>query len=267
MKDLNIAYIQTNLFWEDKTNNLKNLSRLLDQVHPDSNLILLPETFNTAFPVDPTRFAEPEEDSLTIDWMRQQAKDHYATIAGTLLTSKDGSYHNTLVWMRPDGKFYTYYKRHPFSIGGEDKLVERGQESLIVNINGWRIKTMVCYDVRFPVWARNHYRDGQYDYDAAIYLANFPDSRMVVWNTLLVARAIENQAYIIGVNRIGDDPNGLHYSGESQVVDARGNVISKIAPYEEGVAHCSLSYEKLDSFRKKFPLGPDGDSFTLNVCH
>lgn len=262
MFDLSIAYIQTDLRWEDKVANLENFSRLLDKVQNGTDLILLPETFTTAFPVDPRQFAEPL-DGETMCWLSAMAKEKNAVVCGTLLLEIGRTYYNSLVWMCPDGSYELYHKRHPFSIGGENQLVTRGEERLLVELKGWRIRPMVCYDVRFPVWARNRYENGQYEYDLAFYLANFPDSRMIVWNGLLVARAIENQAYIIGVNRIGDDPNGLHYSGESQVVNARGEVISKVEAYQEGVAHCTLSVEILTHFREKFPLGPDWDTYTV----
>lgn len=263
MSDLNIAYIQTNLVWEDKQANLANFDRLLERVRPGTDLILFPETFNTAFPVDPRRFAETV-DGLTMQWLAAKAREKGAVACATFLLEVEGKYRNSLVWMRPDGSYELYFKRHPFSIGGENRLVARGEMPLLVELKGWRVKPMVCYDVRFPVWARNRYENGQYAYDLGLYLANFPDSRMVVWNSLLVARAIENQACFVGVNRIGDDPNGLRYSGESQVVNARGEVVSKIEPYHEDVAHCALSYESLQRFRDKFPLGPDWDAFAIH---
>ena len=263
MKNLNIAYIQADLKWEDKAANLEHFGQLLGQVRPDTDLILMPETFTTAFPVDPKQFAEKEA-GPTMQWLKNQAQTKNAVIATTFPLDIDGHYYNSLVWMRPDGSYEKYFKRHTFTMGGEDKLVERGDKQLIVELNGWRIRPMVCYDIRFPVWARNRYTDGRYEYDLAFYLANFPDSRMIVWNTLLVARAIENQAYWIGVNRVGEDANSLHYSGESQVINARGEVISKAEPYQEAVLHCTLDYEKLERFRQKFPLGPDWDHFTIN---
>ena len=262
MQNLNIAYIQADLVWEDKTANLERFGQLLDQVRPGTDLILMPETFTTAFPVDPKQFAE-KEDGPTMQWLRGQAKAKKAVIATIFPLDVDGHYYNSLVWMRPDGSHELYFKRHTFTMGGEDQLVERGEKQLVVELNGWRIRPMVCYDIRFPVWARNRYQDGQYEYDLAFYLANFPDSRMVVWNTLLVARAIENQAYWIGVNRVGEDAHGLHYSGESQVINSRGEIISKAEPYQECVLHCTLDYEKLQRFREKFPLGPDWDGFEI----
>lgn len=262
MQNLNIAYIQADLKWEDKDANLVHFSQLLEKVKPSTDLILMPETFTTAFPVDPKIFAETVDDP-TMQWLREQAKTQNAVIATTFPLSIEGHYYNSLVWMRPDGSYELYFKRHTFTMGGEDKLVERGDRQLIVELNGWKIRPMVCYDIRFPVWARNRYENGQYEYDLAFYLANFPDSRMIVWNTLLVARAIENQAYWIGVNRVGDDVNGLRYSGESQVINSRGEVISKAEPYQEAVMHCTLDGEVLQRFRQKFPLGPDWDKFTI----
>lgn len=262
MPDLHIAFLQCDLRWTDREANLNHIDGFLQQVQPGTDLVLLPETFTTAFPVDPRLYSETP-DGPTLLWMRNRAKTLNAVVCGTLLLDIDGCYRNSLVWMRPDGNYELYHKRHPFSIGGEDLLVKKGETPLIVEWKGWRIKPLVCYDLRFPVWARNRYRDGRYDYDFAFYLANFPDSRMVVWNTLLVARAIENQSYVAGVNRVGDDPNGLHYSGASQAVNARGEVLAGLAPYDEGLVHCTLEHEALQRFRTKFPLGPDWDDFSV----
>lgn len=258
MKNLNISLIQSDLQWEDKTANLAHFTEMMKKVGNDSDLILLPETFTTAFPVDPLIFAETL-DGQSMLWLREMAKEKNAVVCGTILLKINDLYHNTAIWMRPDGTFELIHKRHPFSIGGENKSITAGDEKKIVVLNGWKIRPLVCYDIRFPVWARNTYDDGEYGFDLMFYLANFPDSRMIVWNGLLVARAIENQAYCIGVNRVGDDPHGLHYSGESQVVSPRGEVLAKIEPYKEGVVRCELDAESLLRFRTKFPLGPDWD--------
>ena len=231
MQNLNIAYIQADLKWEEKTANLQHFSQLLEQVRPETDLILLPETFTTAFPVDPKVFAETE-DGPTMQWLQYQAKAKNAVIATTFPLEKDGHYYNSLVWMRPDGSYELYFKRHTFTMGGEDKLVERGDHQLIVELKGWHIRPMVCYDIRFPVWARNRYQNGHY------------------W---------------IGVNRVGEDANDLHYSGESQAINSRGEVISKAEPYQEAVLHCTLDGEKLERFRQKFPLGPDWDKFRIDI--
>ena len=262
MNNLRICYIQADLQWEDPVGNLEHFDQLLKEVPSETDLVLLPETFNTAFPVDPKEFAETTE-GPTVQWMKQQAQTIHAVICGTILLEVDGHDHNSLVWMRPDGSFELYHKRHTFTIGGETLPVERGTEPLIVELNGWRIKPMVCYDIRFPNWSRNHYGNGEYEYDLGIYLANFPASRMNVWNTLLKARAIENQAYFIGVNRVGDDPEGVHYSGFSQAISAKGETLSMAEPDTEAVMSFVLEYDPLQHFREKFPVGKDWDSFCL----
>ena len=263
MNNLNVTYIQADLQWQDQQANLEHFSELLNEVPSDTDLVLLPETFNTAFPVDPKVFAETV-DGPTMKWMKQKAHELNAVVCGTLLLEVDGHYHNSLVWMRPDGGYEMYHKHHTFTLGGETLPVERGTESLIVELNGWHIKPMICYDIRFPVWSRNHCENGRYEYDLGLYLANFPASRIFVWDTLLMARAIENQAYFIGVNRVGDDPDGVHYSGDSQIINPKGEVICMARSDVEAVVSMSLNFEKLQSFREKFPVGKDWDSFTLN---
>ena len=259
---MKLTYIQADLQWQNKQANLNHFDELLKEVPSETDLVLLPETFNTAFPVDPKEFAETA-DGPTMLWMKQKAQELNAVVCGTLLLEVDGHYHNSLVWMRPDGSFELYHKRHTFTLGGETLPVERGSDSLIVELKGWRIKLMICYDIRFPVWSRNHYQDGRYEYDLGIYLANFPASRMDVWNTLLSARAIENQAYFVGVNRVGEDPEGVRYSGCSQLLNAKGEMLNMARPSMEAVVPCELDYEKLQSFREKFPVGKDWDSFQL----
>lgn len=259
---MKLTYIQADLQWQNKQANLEHFDELLKQVEPQTDLVLLPETFNTAFPVNPKEFAETT-DGPTMLWMKQKAQELNAVVCGTLLLEVDGHYHNSLVWMRPDGSFELYHKRHTFTLGGETLPVECGSESLIVELKGWRIKPMICYDLRFPVWSRNHYQDGRYEYDLGIYLANFPASRMDVWNTLLSARAIENQAYFVGVNRVGEDPEGVRYSGCSQLLNAKGEMLNMAKPCMEAVVPCELDYEKLQSFQEKFPVGKDWDSFQL----
>lgn len=263
MNKLNITYIQADLRWQDKQGNLEHFSELLKEVPDGTDLVLLPETFNTAFPVDPKAYAETTDGS-TVLWMKQKSQELNAVICGTFLLEVGGHYHNSLVWMRPDGSFELYHKRHTFTLGGENLPVERGSEPLIVELNGWHIKPMICYDIRFPVWSKNHYQDGRYEYDLGVYLANFPASRIFVWDTLLMARAIENQAYFIGVNRIGDDQDGVHYSGDSQIINPKGEVICMARSDMEAVVPFALDYEKLHSFREKFPVGKDWDSFTIN---
>ncbi len=262
MNNLNIVLIQADLRWEDPEGNREHFDQLMTEVPADTDLVLLPETFNTGFPVDPVKFAETP-DGVTMNWLKAKAQKLDVVVCGTLLLKGDGHYHNSLVWMRPDGSYELYHKGHTFTIGGEKEPIERGEEALVVELKGWKIKPMVCYDIRFPVWARNGYHDGNFDYDLGIYLANFPSSRIFVWDTLLMARAIENQAYYIGVNRIGDDPEGIHYSGDSQIINPKGEVICMVRSDVEAVVPFSLDYEKLQNFREKFPVGKDWDSFHL----
>lgn len=261
MKNLNITFIQANLLWENPEENRKHFDQLMTKVPSDTDLVLLPETFNTGFPVDPVKFAETP-DGPTMTWMKAKANQLNAVVCGTLLLNADGHYHNSLVWMCPNGNYELYHKRHTFTIGGEKEPIERGEEPLIVELNGWKIKPMVCYDIRFPMWARNHYHEGVFDYDLGIYLANFPSSRIFVWDTLLMARAIENQAYFIGVNRIGNDPEGVHYSGDSQIINPKGEVIYMTRSDVEAVVPFTLDYERLQTFREKFPVGKDWDQFS-----
>ena len=262
MDNLQITCIQADLRWEDPQGNREHFDQLMNEVPSGTDLVLLPETFNTGFPVDPVKYAETP-DGPTMTWMKAKAKKLNAVICGTFLLKIDGHYHNSLVWTRPDGSYELYHKRHTFTLGGETEPIEHGEKPLIVELKGWKIKPMVCYDIRFPVWARNRCQNGVYDYDLGIYLANFPESRIRVWNTLLQARAIENQVYYIGVNRVGDDPEEVHYSGESQVISPKGKVLTKAATDLEAVLSCVLDYEKLQKFREKFPVGKDWDPFQL----
>lgn len=260
MSELLISFIQADLRWEDPDGNRTHFDQFLKEVPSGTDLVLLPETFNTGFPVDPLRFAETL-DGHTMNWLSNKAQELNAVICGTMLLYVDGHYHNSLVWMRPDGSYELYHKRHTFAMGGEKEPIEPGKAPLVVELKGWKIKPMICYDIRFPLWARNHYQHGVYDYDFGIYLANFPESRIEVWNTLLKARAIENQTYYIGVNRIGDDPEEVHYSGESQLISPKGKVISKAEPDKEAILSCTLDYEKLLKFREKFPVSKDWDDY------
>ncbi|MBP5797538.1 MAG: nitrilase family protein [Bacteroidales bacterium] len=266
MSELRISLIQADLRWEDPDGNRTHFDQLLKEVPTGADLVLLPETFNTGFPVDPLKFAETQ-DGPTMNWLSNKAQELNAVICGTMLLNIDGHYHNSLVWMRPDGSYALYNKRHTFAIGGEKEPIEPGKAPLVVELKGWKIKPMICYDIRFPLWARNHYQNGVYDYDLGLYLANFPESRIEVWNTLLKARAIENQTYYIGVNRIGDDPEGVHYNGKSQMINARGEILCLAEPDQETVLSFALDYEALQHFREKFPVGKDWDSFCTHTNH
>ncbi len=262
MNDLNILYIQSRLAWEDAATNRKHFSEIIQKKVHNHDLIILPETFTTGFPVDPVPLAETLEGE-SFQWMREVASKTGAVITGSMLLRHNGFYTNSLIWMRPNGTYERYDKRHVFSMGSEHEKINPGNQTLLVQLKGWNIRPMVCYDLRFPVWSKNHYENDAFEYDLVLYIANWPAVRAYPWNQLLIARAIENQAYIIGVNRIGEDGLGNDYIGNSKVVDAKGNVVSEAPANEEVAVSATLSLDSLQKFRAKFNVGPDWDTFNI----
>jgi predicted amidohydrolase len=219
---------------------------------------VLPEMFSTGFSMAPGRLAE-SMDGDTLRWMRETAGRHKIILCGSLIIEENGSYFNRLVWMQPDGKCSSYDKRHLFAYAGEDGHYSAGQRKLIVQVKGWRICPMVCYDLRFPVWARNV--PGS-EYDVLLYAANWPERRSLAWKTLLQARAIENQAYCIGVNRVGTDGKNIAYSGDSSVFGPLGELLWQ-GPNVEAVHTVSLSRQVLEAARSQFPFLRDADNFLI----
>lgn len=264
MQSLKLAYIQANLIWEDTKANLEHFDRLFEQLNQHNDLIVLPETFTTGFPVDPAKFAQPLN-GLAMDWMRQNAARLDAVICGSILMERDGFFYNTLVWMRPDGSFELYNKRHVFRMGGEHELINPGNEMITVVLKKWKIRPLICYDLRFPVWSHNRYSNGSWDYDLLLYVANWPAVRSYPWKQLLIARAIENQAYVLGVNRVGVDGLKNHYSGDSCLLDAKGNYSSQAIASKEMIVESELDADALQLFRDKFNVGLDWDQF--NIIH
>ena len=264
MKELEILYIQSDLAWENPAQNRKNFEKKIQAQGQGCDIIVLPETFTTGFPVDPAPFAETT-DGESIAWMRQMAAQTGAVVTGSLLLNDNNSYTNALIWMRPDGTFERYDKRHVFSMGGEHKHIKAGNSQLVVELKGWKIRPMVCYDLRFPVWSKNRYENGSFEYDLAIYVANWPAVRTYPWDALLVARAIENQACVLGVNRVGTDGQGNIYSGHSKLIDAKGTVISEAPEDKESAMRVTLSGKQLQQFRNKFNVGCDWDRFEITI--
>ncbi|MFK5856399.1 MAG: nitrilase-related carbon-nitrogen hydrolase, partial [Bacteroidota bacterium] len=229
------------------------------------HLIILPETFTTGFPVDPNNFAE-EITGKSVSWMKQMATKYNTVITGSLLIKTGNEYANTLVWMLPDGSFSTYNKRHVFSMGGEHERITAGTKKLIVNFMGWKIRLMICYDLRFPVWSKNLYdKDDGFEYDIAIYVANWPAVRSYPWKTLLLARSMENQAFIIGLNRVGVDGPGNKYSGDSMIIDAKGKILAQGVEGKNDALSVTLSHQEITDFRKKFNVGNDWDNFVIET--
>ena len=266
MIDLRIAIIQTDLHWEDISANLAMLDEKVRAVTEEVDLIALPEMFSTGFSMSVERLAEPMNGSA-VQWLQQAAKLKNCVIAGSLMLydEKDGvkNYYNRLVWMKPDGKYETYDKRHLFSLSSEPKEYTAGEKRLIANINGWNICPMICYDLRFPVWSRNAINEKrETSYDVLLYSANWPDRRATAWKTLLQARAIENQCYVIGVNRIGVAADGMTHSGDSSVIDPLGNILYR-KENEADIAIVHLNYEEMIKVRRQLPFLKDADEFEL----
>ncbi len=262
--ELNITIIQSDLYWEDVKKNLSQFDVMLDQLPSATDLVVLPEMFNTGFSMSPVDIAETMEGN-TIDWMRQKASRINAVITGSLAVLENGMYYNRLIWMRPDGTYSFYNKRHLFRMGNEQHHFVQGEERLIVELKGWKIFPLVCYDLRFPVWSRNHYSEKGYEYDLLIYVANWPAARAAVYKNLLVARAIENLCYVVGVNRIGKDGNGIAHQGDSTVIDFKGNHITALSAEYSGSSTIQIKRTDLENFRNKFQVGPDWDHFEITL--
>lgn len=254
---MKILLLQTDIRWQSPDENRRRASEWID-ASPEADLVVLPEMFTTGFCTAPKGVAE-QADAETLAWMRETAARHDTAVAGSVATEEDGRYYNRFYFVRPDGTYTLYNKRHLFTFAGEDKHYEAGQERVIVEWRGWRILLQVCYDLRFPVFARN---GG--DYDLALYVANWPTVRIHPWNTLLRARAIENVCYVAGVNRTGDDPF-VSYSGGTALVDFKGETVAEAAWNAEEAVYVELDKDALDGFRNKFPALNDADNFELKI--
>ncbi len=255
-KDLQVALVQKNLLWEDKDANLLQFETVLQQITPSTDLVILPEMFSTGFSMNAEALAE-DMDGPTVQWLRNMARKYQFVLTGSIIIEVNKRYYNRLVWMRPNGQYSIYDKRHLFTFSGEHLTYTAGQEHLLVEINGWKVMPLICYDLRFPVWSRN-----KTDYDLLIYVANFPEKRRDAWKSLLIARAIENQAYTVGVNRVGVDGNNHSYSGDSMIIDYNGQTLSSAA-YIENIQYATLSYADQQVFRTKFAFLNDRDEFEI----
>jgi len=256
-ESLQVAVLQLDLVWENPEANREKIDQFLHKVPKGTDVVFLPEMFSTGFSMNVSGLAETMNGE-TIQWMKQRCVELQLALCGSLIILENGHIFNRLVFAEPSGKVHFYNKRHLFTMGNEGNHFAHGLERLIVNYKGWRICPLICYDLRFPVWARN-----RNEYDILVYSANWPRARTVVWNTLLKARAIENQAYVVGVNRVGIDGNSISYSGNSQLIDPKGNVLSTIEEYSEGIISGQFSYPELIKFRTEFPVLNDADSFLL----
>jgi omega-amidase len=259
MDDLRITLVQSEVMWKNVHENLLHYTALVSGLKSHTDLILLPEMFQTGFCSDPETVAETM-DGETVRWMKRTAESLACAVAGTLVIRENRRFYNRLVYIDQHENLTWYDKRHLFRMAGEEEKYTTGMARLIVPLKGWQISFQVCYDLRFPVWSSD-----QNDYDVLINLANWPGERRDVWNTLLRARAIENQSYVAGVNRIGIDGKNVSYTGDSTIIDPKGIVIGELKPSEEGLLTRTLSWNILDEFRKKFPVWKDRDNFEIKI--
>lgn len=261
MQDLNVTLIQTELHWQSSGANLAMLEEKIWQIDEPTDLILLPEMFSTGFSMETAQLAEPMN-FTTFKWMKQMAEQTKSVVTGSIIIKENGQYYNRLIWMRPDGTFETYDKRHLFRMANEQQYFSEGNEKIIISLNGWNICPLICYDLRFPVWSRNRTNIDSLAYDVLIYVANWPAPRVNAWDVLLKARAIENLSYCIGVNRVGEDGDGRDYPGHSAVIDPKGQSLYDLGEIE-AIKTVTLSKEDLINYRKKFPAHLDSDEFEI----
>jgi omega-amidase len=263
MQDLKITLIQSDLYWEETDANLSSMEEKIWQIGGETDVIVLPEMFTTGFTMNAPALAE-HMNMRTFKWMRQMADQTGALILGSYIVTVHGRYYNRLVWMEPGGNFKTYDKRHLFRMAVEHKTYSAGESLLVATWKGWRICPLICYDLRFPVWSRNTYdaTAQQLNYDLLIYVANWPAARVVAWDALLKARAIENLCYAVGVNRVGLDGNGIEYNGHSALYSPKGEVVF-ISEGMETIKTLELNANSLKAFRDKFPAFLDADDFSV----
>jgi omega-amidase len=281
MSTLTITGIQTNLHWEDKTSNLQMLEKKINSIKDKTEIVVLPEMFSTGFSMQPEKLGETMEGE-TVKWMKKIASERKIILTGSVIIGQADTglaapggltdYYNRLIWMLPNGQYGHYDKRHLFAFAGEDEHYTAGTKRLIASVKGWKINLLVCYDLRFPVWARQTLPSSSLskgegeitapEYDVLIYVANWPERRIHAWKTLLQARAIENQCYVVGVNRIGEDGNNIHYGGDSMVIDPLGEVLYHKKD-EEDIFTVTFDKDHLDTVRKKFPFWRDADEFII----
>ena len=259
MRDLKITLIQTEVVWEDINANITLFDEKISAIREKTDLIILPEMFTTGFSMNAGNLSQ-DMDGPSIRWLREKSQKINADITGSIIIKFGKKFFNRLFWAKPDGELLTYDKRHLFRFAGEEKVYSAGDKNITVKLHGWKIRPFICYDLRFPAWTRNI----KNRYDIAVFIANWPEKRSMHWKSLLQARAIENQCYVIGVNRVGTDGNGLFYSGDSSIIDPLGKIIFK--KHDEECTYTTvLSYHTLKEYRKTFPGWMDADIDMINI--
>ena len=248
--ELNIALIQTDLVWKDRKINLSNIEKIFLSIKEDIDIIILPEMFTTAFCVDDVRLAE-DINGETTSWMQRMAKEKNAAICGSILYKEDSHYYNRFLFVEPNGKIHFYNKHHLFSLVNEHQYLTKGNDKLVISFRGWKLQPFICYDIRFPAWCQN-----DDNADVQIYVANWPAKRIHHWKLLLQARATENQCYVVGVNRTGDDFYGNAHNGQSAVIDYTGKEICSLGD-KNGIEVVKLSKENLENHKEGYPFWKD----------
>ncbi len=254
---MNATIVQSGLKWEERAANLAHFSSLLEVASPGSGIVVLPEMFTTGFTMNPSPLAESMK-GPTVSWMMEKASVGGYAICGSVIIEDEGKFFNRLLLVTPEGHVNFYDKRHLHTMSGEHTVYSRGNKRVVVSYREFSFNLQVCYDLRFPVWSRN-----RGDTDVIIYSANWPSVRSSVWKALLVARAIENQCYVIGVNRVGENPDGTAYTGDSAIIGPRGETLASLEPGVEGVASAMLSMDSLEKYRTDMPIWRDADPFEL----
>lgn len=253
MQDLTITLIQSNLEWENHNANQNHLENIIENLDANTDLIILPEMFSTGFSMQAQTLSQSMTGE-TVRWLQEISLRKKVSITGSIIIEENGKYYNRLIWVTPQKKIFTYNKKHLFRYAGEERIYAPGDAHLTLTLKGWRIRPFICYDLRFPIWTRNLNNA----YDLALFVANWPAKRAAHWRLLLAARAVENQCYIAGVNRLGKDGNQLTYSGDSIVVSYEGEILFD-AKDKEVAASIELSSEKLKTYRHEFPAWMDAD--------
>ncbi|CAN5531205.1 amidohydrolase [soil metagenome] len=264
-QDLNITLIQSDLHWQSIEANLAMFEEKIWQIQAPSDLIILPEMFNTGFNMEVETLSEPMN-SKTFRWMKQMAQQTKAVVTGSYIVREGSAFFNRLIWMEPDGNYNFYDKRHLFRMAEEHQKFSAGKKRMVRDLKSWKICPLVCYDLRFPAWARNQVNKatGELDYDLLLFVANWPQGRINAWNILLKARSVENLCFTVGVNRVGEDGKGIAYNGNSQVINPKGEKISDLG-IEQKMETVTLNYEELKHLREKFPTFLDADEFEINL--
>lgn len=261
MDRLRITLVQSDIVWEERDANLRHFGDLVGRVAGESDLVVLPETFSTGFSVHATRLAETT-DAETMQTVRSWSKEFRVAVCGSFIsTDGSGRIYNRGFFITPEGDARFYDKRHLFRMGEEHDNFSAGSSSEIISFLGWNIRLIICYDLRFPVWIRNR----RNEYDLLLCVANWPASRNEVWSTLLKARALENQCYVCGVNRIGEDFHGLRHQGDSVLIDFKGKIVEETPRDREAVVTAEIDKISLENFRNKFPVWKDSDDFYLRI--